>query len=131
MNKADAKEVDQKQAIILGKNLRHRRQLAGFTLGSAAEGIGVTYQMVQKYENGYNANPSRLWRCAQLYQCDITDLYKGFGSTVEVRPDLKAAINLERLVCRITRALQSIPDPKDQATLMKLIESVADTYGQR
>src|ERR1700760_2914071 len=59
--------------------LRKRRKMSQAELGKA---IGVTFQQVQKYENGKNrVGASRLHRDATVLNVPITELFDGVSET--------------------------------------------------
>jgi transcriptional regulator with XRE-family HTH domain len=55
--------------VHVGRRLRQARLLAGLSQEELGEGIGVSFQAVQKYEQGENRlSASRLFRAAQLLE---------------------------------------------------------------
>src|SRR3984957_16842669 len=53
--------------VHVGKRLRQARLLAGLSQEELGDGIGVSFQAVQKYEQGENRlSASRLFRAAKL-----------------------------------------------------------------
>ena len=62
--------------LRLGRRLRHLRQQA------LAEALGVSFQQIQKYENGANRiAASRLYGSAALLKVSIASLYEGLGGS--------------------------------------------------
>ena len=60
--------------IHVGARLRQRRTLLGMNQTKLGEALGVTFQQVQKYENGRNRiSASRLYRLSQVF--DVSILY--------------------------------------------------------
>lgn len=54
--------------IIVGQNIRRLRIEAGMSQSTLGAYIGVTYQQVQKYEDGTDRiAASRLWKCAEAF----------------------------------------------------------------
>jgi len=61
---------------ILAQRLKFYRMRHGFTQSRIAEVIDVTFQQVQKYENGKNRIPvDKLYMLAQLYQVAMDDFF--------------------------------------------------------
>ncbi|MET0272693.1 MAG: helix-turn-helix domain-containing protein [Phenylobacterium sp.] len=61
--------------IALGAAVRIRRRTIGISQEALAEQCGVSFQQVQKYENGANRiSFSRLVQIARALQCRVTDL---------------------------------------------------------
>jgi transcriptional regulator with XRE-family HTH domain len=63
---------------IVARNIRTWRIERAFTLKVMAERIGVTYQLLQKYENGgCRVSAGRLWRIAEVLGVPILVLFDG------------------------------------------------------
>lgn len=63
--------------IVIGKNIRIRRSLKGYSQEVVAKHLGVTFQQVQKYEKGSNAVlPARLVQLSQLFGCGVEDFFR-------------------------------------------------------
>jgi transcriptional regulator with XRE-family HTH domain len=61
--------------IALGAAVRIRRRSLGISQEALAEKCGVSFQQVQKYENGANRiSFSRLVQIARALQCRVVDL---------------------------------------------------------
>src|SRR3954468_19021747 len=61
--------------IALGAAVRIRRRTLGISQEALAEQCNVSFQQVQKYENGANRiSFSRLVQIARALQCRVTDL---------------------------------------------------------
>jgi transcriptional regulator with XRE-family HTH domain len=62
----------------VGGRVRMRRLVLGMSLVDLADGIGLTYQQVQKYEKGTNRiGSSRLQQMADVLQVPITFFFDG------------------------------------------------------
>jgi len=61
--------------IALGASVRIRRRSLGVSQEALAEKCGVSFQQIQKYENGANRiSFSRLVQIARALQCRVVDL---------------------------------------------------------
>ncbi len=68
--------------LHLGKRLRRRRRLLGLTQQQVAEGVGIRFQQIQKYECGANRiSAARLWQLAQVLEVQISYFYDGLTET--------------------------------------------------
>ena len=66
--------------LHLGKRLRRRRRLLGLTQQQLAQGVGVRFQQIQKYECGANRiSAARLWQLAQALEVPISYFYDGIA----------------------------------------------------
>lgn len=62
---------------IIGENIRYYRMLSGFSQKKLADCLGVTFQQIQKYENGKNRiSAIRLWEVARIFKKDIRVFYQ-------------------------------------------------------
>ena len=69
-----ADEID----LHLGKRLRRRRRLMGFTQQQLAVAVGVRFQQIQKYECGANRiSAARLWQLAEALKVPVSHFYDG------------------------------------------------------
>jgi len=63
--------------ITIGKNIRVRRALKGYSQEAVAKHLGITFQQVQKYEKGNNIiSPFKLLQLCQLFDCGIEDFFR-------------------------------------------------------
>lgn len=63
---------------IVGDNVRALRVSHQMSQTSLADGIGITFQQVQKYEKGQNRiSAGRLYRIAKLFDVSLESLYNG------------------------------------------------------
>ena len=68
--------------LHLGKRLRRRRRLLGLTQQQVAEGVGIRFQQIQKYECGANRiSAARLWRLAQVLEVPVNYFYDSLSET--------------------------------------------------
>ncbi len=71
--KRQTRELD----YVIGANIRYYRELSGLTQKSLADCLGVTFQQIQKYENGVNrVSAVRLWEVAKILRKDIGVFYR-------------------------------------------------------
>jgi transcriptional regulator with XRE-family HTH domain len=68
--------------LHIGKRLRRRRRLLGLTQQQVAEGVGIRFQQIQKYECGANRiSAARLWQLAQVLEVPVSYFYDGLVET--------------------------------------------------
>ncbi len=74
MQTKSATEIDKQ----VGARIRARRMALQISQGSLAEAVGVTFQQVQKYENGANrVSTSRLAQIAEALKVPVAYLFDG------------------------------------------------------
>lgn len=90
MSKKLAGDVD----VRIGATVRRFREARGLTQAGLGDGIGVTFQQIQKYERGANrVSASTLLAIAEVLGCSVADLFDDpdpAGTTVSERAILKA-----------------------------------------
>ncbi len=66
--------------LHVGKRLRRRRRLLGMTQQQLAEGVGIRFQQIQKYECGANRiSASRLFELSEALHVPIQYFYEGLS----------------------------------------------------
>ena len=74
--------------IIIGRNIRHRRMLAGLSQKALGKHLGITFQQVQKYEAGANGiSCEKLMELATLFHCSIDDLCNSAVEETSLDPE--------------------------------------------
>jgi transcriptional regulator with XRE-family HTH domain len=104
--------------LVVARNLRRFRALRGMSQKGLADKVGLTFQQIQKYENGTSAIGSGRIRqiCAAL---DVTpDNLFGLDGDAAVPPLSDRAI-------RAAVALDRIADPRLQRAVVMLILALA------
>ena len=72
---------------FVGARLRNLRRSQGHSQIALAEAIGVTFQQVQKYEQGVNRiSASRLYDAARFQKAPIADFFPAEAKPQTVRP---------------------------------------------
>ena len=113
---------------FVGQNIRLFRKAKGLSQTQLGDAIGVTFQQVQKYENGFNrVGSSRLVRIATALDVPVQSFFAGImpeqnrpGPAESVGDMLGSPYALDML-----KALSHIPNPKVRRALVALAESIA------
>lgn len=122
----------------VGAQLRQRRSLMGLSQERLAEQVGITFQQIQKYENGANRiSASRLYEFSHVLDIPVNFFFESFGpaegtgaigfsdndqSGFEGAEDvMKRKETLE-----LIRVYYSIENPKLRKDLFKLVKSMAE-----
>lgn len=81
--------------IHVGQRLRMRRGLAGLSQEKLAEAVGVSFQQIQKYENGSNrVGARRLFDLGQVLSVPVEWFFEGFAGVVPVSAVAEQTQNL-------------------------------------
>ncbi len=72
----------------VGRRLRRRRRLMGYTQQSLAELVGVRFQQIQKYECGANrVSAARLFELAEALNIPVQYFYDGLSERDQQNPE--------------------------------------------
>ena len=109
---------------VIAANIRALRLRRGLSQGAVAERLGVSFQQLQKYENGTNRiGAGRLAQIAAALGTPVITLYvgvEGAWSGNKAPPPITDAHAL-----RAAEALAAIADPGVRRALLTLIEHAA------
>lgn len=121
----------------VGMQLRQRRALLGMSQEKLAEQVGITFQQIQKYENGANrVSASRLYEFSKVLDIPVTFFFSNYGSGG--RPLFGLAENDQapfegaddvmkrKETLELVRAYYSVQDPKARKNLLKLLKDMAE-----
>src|SRR3954470_298665 len=79
--------------VEIGRKIRALRLERGLSQSRLAEGIGLTFQQVQKYEKGTNrVSAGRLQQISDLLNVPITFFYTGMGTRAKKSEALPSGI---------------------------------------
>ncbi len=85
--------------VHVGGRVRARRTLIGMSQTELGKRVGLTFQQIQKYENGMNRiAASRLWRCSLILGQPISWFFEGIGERKRKVGDLLAKRETLKLV---------------------------------
>lgn len=121
----------------IGTRLRQRRALLGMTQEKLAEAVGITFQQVQKYENGANRiSAGRLFEFSTILDIPVDYFYdgaKGGKKAAGLAENGQAAfegpedIMQRKETLELIRVYYSIQSPKLRKDLFNLVKSMADS----
>jgi transcriptional regulator with XRE-family HTH domain len=112
---------------LVGRNIRIIRQGRGTSQTELARKIGVTFQQVQKYENGTNrVGAGRLFKIASVFGVPISAMFEGAEEALpEENPTSSVALLAEPYVLRTARALAAVSNEAFRKSVAELAEHVA------
>lgn len=110
----------------VGKLVRLRRLALKMSQTKLANQIGVTFQQVQKYENGSNRiGASRLQQIATALGVPVSYFFASNDAAVDSPKELLGLIETQ-LSLRLMKAFTRISDSGTQHSLVELAERLAD-----
>jgi transcriptional regulator with XRE-family HTH domain len=109
--------------VHVGRQLRLARDLAGLTQVEIGKDLGMSFQVVQKYEQGeIRVSASRLFQLAVLLRKPVTYFFEG----IETREPAGAMRNeLGRREVELVRAYRTVGNPELQQRILQLIRDMA------
>lgn len=122
--------------VYVGNRLRLGRKMLNVSQEKLAENLGVTFQQVQKYENGSNRiSASRLHEAARILDVPVSFFFPEVdtaepagngsveGDATSMMDFLSSSEGLE-----LNRSFSRIKDARMRRQVLELIRSIAVTY---
>ena len=117
--------------IEVGANIKRRRQLGGLSQTELGKALGVSFQQVQKYENGRNrVSASALQKIADVLCVPVSSLFRQQPAETatlprtnrheDARPVAKEPENHD-----LNSAFSSIGSSKVKAQIVALVQAIA------
>lgn len=115
--------------VLVGRNIRIHRLDRGLSQTELGNHIGVTFQQVQKYENGVNrVGSGRLFKIAEALRVPVSGFFEGAKySGDELARNSPIAILAEPYALRLLKAVRDIADPELRRVLVEVAEKFAAT----
>jgi transcriptional regulator with XRE-family HTH domain len=113
--------------VLVGQNIRILRQDRGMSQTELGRKIDVTFQQVQKYENGTNrVGSGRLFKIASTFGVPITAFFEGAHETVsgDAGPS-PVAMLAEPYVLRLLQAFCAVKNVDLRRSLAELAEHLS------
>jgi transcriptional regulator with XRE-family HTH domain len=115
--------------VHVGKRIRMRRLLIGMNQETLAQAIGLTFQLIQKYETGaVRVSASRLSTIARALDAPIGFFFNDLPTTNATSQQMKRREWIEQPgTLEFVRHYYAIVDPQVRRLLLVLMEAVAAT----
>lgn len=122
--------------IEIGRRIRIQRMLRNATQTELANAIGITFQQIQKYENGTNrVSAGKLFQIARFLRVPVTEFFDGLEAENSAGSDPAAVPAYQQLLAFVTstegerlyRAFAQIRKKETQRTLLRMVESLAES----
>ena len=118
----------------VGSRVRMRRMMLGMSQTTLADGLGLTFQQVQKYEKGTNRmGASRLQHISHILQIpvpfffedapNVPGQHKGFGEAPS--PTYVSEFLATKDGLALTKAFMRITEPGLRRRIVHLVEEIA------
>lgn len=110
----------------IGQRLRQARLVENMTQDDLAKKLGISFQQVQKYENGTNrVSSSRLWAVSRVLGLPITYFYDNLDDTHISEAVDTSEERLPDSAIRVARMLNEMPDCDVKDKIFSLIKVVS------
>jgi transcriptional regulator with XRE-family HTH domain len=111
--------------IHVGRQVRLARELNGLTQVEVGKRLGMSFQVIQKYEQGeIRVSASRLYQLARLFERPVEFFFAGLDDT---QPSTEGEFG--RREVELVRAFRVISNPEVQQRLLQLVRGVAEQPG--
>ena len=131
--KGRAQDIDKQ----IGQQLRRLRKMRSMTQEDLADRLGVSFQQIQKYENGKNRIPfGRAYELSHFLEVDVAAFLDGVkgslaaGLSDNAQQGIEGAPGLvksQKEAEELQKAYFSIKDPKRRSNFVKLVKDMAKT----
>ncbi len=123
----------------VGAQLRQRRALLGMSQEKLADFVGITFQQIQKYENGVNRiSASRLYEFSKVLDIPVNFFFEnsngnesrtavGFAENEQAAFDGPGDVMNRKETLELVRIYYSIENPKLRKDLFKLVKTMAES----
>ncbi len=134
MKEAVVKRITNPVDRHVGSRVRMRRLMLGMSQEKLGNGLGLTFQQVQKYEKGTNRiGASRLQHISQLLQVPVPFFFEGAphlpGQPIGIGPAPSPAYVFNFLATTdglaLTKAFMQIEQPELRRRIVHLVEEIA------
>ena len=115
----------------VGARVRMRRLMLDMTQTELGDGLGLTFQQVQKYEKGSNRiGASRLQHIAEILQVPISFFFEGTGEVGEFKTIEPKSLFVSDFLASsegvaLVKAYMKIKDAKLRRCIVQLVEQIS------
>ncbi len=116
----------------VGQRLRGRRILLGLSQAQLASALGVTFQQIQKYENGHSqVTPERLVALASALEVGVDFFFEGLPDLKDGRDQGASLVPEEESqdgqILALVRSYGEIADRDQRRGFLHLVLSIANS----
>lgn len=114
--------------VHIGQNLRLFRVMAGLSQEELANRVNLTFQQIQKNENGTNrVAASRLYEFSSILGRDINDFFDGYGGTYRNK-DIELLYAIPPEMKLLMQRLSNVQDTKIRKRIIKAFSTLVNAY---
>lgn len=117
----------QKIDLIIGERLKKARKQQRLTQEDLAARLGISFQQIQKYENGKNRiSFGRLYELSNYLSVPLDYFVKGISTPPESALEEDMPNVSQKETDELLKVYYSLDDPKLRKNLLKLVKSMAE-----
>jgi transcriptional regulator with XRE-family HTH domain len=117
---------------LVGRNIRIHRINKGLTQTDLGKRIGVTFQQVQKYEQGTNrVGGGRLFKIADVLGLPISAFFEGADTSHHKVKESPSALLVEPHALKLLRSFCQIENMETRRALVEVVELLASRRASR
>jgi transcriptional regulator with XRE-family HTH domain len=121
MSNKSATKIDK----LVGRNIRVHRLAAEFTQEGLGEKLGVTFQQVQKYENGTNrVGSGRLYEIAKILEAPLKSFFDGETQQKDSRNSSPFDLLTDNMTMQMAREFGKMTDNKTRRAILAVVETL-------
>jgi transcriptional regulator with XRE-family HTH domain len=111
--------------VLVGRNIRLRRQTARVSQTDLAEQLGVTFQQIQKYEKGTNrVGAGRIITIANALKVPILSLYEGAKTSGQAHEPLQLLD--KRDAFKLAEAFSKIESQRVRNSIVSFVQGLTE-----
>jgi transcriptional regulator with XRE-family HTH domain len=114
----------------VGSRVRMRRMMLGMSQEKLGDALGLTFQMVQKYEKGVNRiSATKLQHMCQILQVPVPFFFEGAPGGVDGTADIPSYVNEFFATSdglALAKAFMRIENAKLRRLIVRLVEDCAE-----
>lgn len=109
----------------VGSRIRLRRTLLGMTQEKLGEALGLSFQQLQKYENGANrVSASKLYSLSQALDVPMAFFFDDMGDGLKPTPIAHELFDRKQL--ELARVFAAIDDQEIRIQIIKLVRLISE-----
>jgi transcriptional regulator with XRE-family HTH domain len=111
--------------LLVGSRIRHFRRRRKMSQAQLGDALGVTFQQIQKYENGKNrVSASRLQMVSTALGVPVAELFVDGTGTIKTSATARA-IAFDPQALRFAEAFVKLIDKDLRASMIEMVEAMA------
>ncbi len=112
---------------FIGKRVKLRRSEMGMSQAKLGEKLGLSFQQIQKYENGKNrVSASTLFQISQILGVNFSYFVEGYGESLSLHEDEEVTYQVyNKEASLLSGYFQKIHDPALRKQILDLVKKIA------